>query len=60
MIWASDWPHTTRTPGNAPTDVSAFKQVDDAAVLSLLAAWAPRAEIRRTILVDNPVRLYGF
>jgi len=60
MLWASDWPHTSRTPGMAPTEVSDFRRVDDPAVLNLLAAWAPDAEVRRKILVDNPARLYGF
>ncbi len=28
--------------------------------MNLLAVWAPDAAQRRTILVDNPARLYGF
>ncbi|MBV9736268.1 MAG: amidohydrolase family protein [Acidisphaera sp.] len=48
-LWASNWPH----PGQAP-------RPDSRTLLDLLAEWAPQAEIRRRILVDNPGRLYGF
>jgi predicted TIM-barrel fold metal-dependent hydrolase len=33
---------------------------DDAALLDLLADWAPGETTRRRILVDNPTELYGF
>lgn len=49
MVWGSDWPHPTER--NKP---------DDAALLDLLAEWAPEESVRRRILVDNPARLYGF
>ena len=51
MLWASNWPH----PGNrkpAPPD--------DAALLDLLADWAPDEAVQRKILVDNPAELYRF
>jgi|SRR5471032_993762 len=48
-LWASNWPHPGRNP-----------QPDDAAMLDLLTYWAPQASVRRQILVDNPVTLYGF
>jgi len=34
--------------------------IDDGRLLDQLPVWAPDAAIRKTILVDNPVRLYGF
>jgi D-galactarolactone isomerase len=49
VVWGSDWPHTTAT---AP--------VDDAALIDLLARWAPDARTRERILVENPSVLYGF
>ena len=49
MLWASNWPH----PGQ-PAALEAPQLVD------LLADWSPDAAVRRTILVDNPARLYGF
>lgn len=49
VIWGSDWPHPTET-----------SKPDDAALLSLLAQWAPDEALRERILVANPARLYRF
>ena len=50
VVWGSDWPH-----------VMQFKPMpNDGDLLDALADWAPDAELRRRILVDNPARLYGF
>jgi predicted TIM-barrel fold metal-dependent hydrolase len=49
MVWGTNWPHP-----NAATIP------DDAALLDLLADWAPGVAQRRAILVENPARLYGF
>jgi D-galactarolactone isomerase len=49
MVWGSDWPHPTEQ-----------HKPDDAALLDLLADWAPDESQRQRILVDNPARLYGF
>ena len=35
-------------------------QIDDGRLLNQLPVWAPDAALRKTILVDNPARLYGF
>jgi len=50
MVWGSDWPHPA-VSGSIPKD---------AALLDLLAMWAPDADIRRRILTENPAQLYGF
>jgi predicted TIM-barrel fold metal-dependent hydrolase len=50
MLWATDWPHTTLTK----------KMPNDGDLVDLLSTWIPDAETRRTLLVDNPARLYGF
>ena len=50
MVWASNWPHPLH--GGVPPD--------DAQLLDLLLEWAPQAEVRRRILVENPSTLYGF
>ena len=42
------------------TVVTPLLQIDDGRLLNLLPAWAPDAAVRKTILVDNPARLYGF
>ena len=50
LVWGSDWPHTTETPGT----------VNDADLVDLLSAWAASDAAMDRILVDNPARLYGF
>ncbi|MFL6417751.1 MAG: amidohydrolase family protein [Bryobacteraceae bacterium] len=49
LVWGSDWPHPTTD--NKP---------DDAVLFDLLSEWAPDAAERHGILVENPVKLYGF
>lgn len=49
-LWATDWPHpgiTTPMP-------------DDGALLDMFGTWVRTPAMRHRILVDNPVRLYGF
>jgi predicted TIM-barrel fold metal-dependent hydrolase len=61
-LWGTDWPHpgTTPPPGGQRTDVTPLLRIDDGRLLNQLAVWAPDADVRRKILVDNPARLYGF
>jgi predicted TIM-barrel fold metal-dependent hydrolase len=62
ILWGTDWPHPPGVPpgGGKATDVVAPLQIDDGRLLNLLPIWAPDAAVRKTILVDNPARLYGF
>jgi len=62
IIWGTDWPHpnSVTAPGKQITDVTPLFQIDDGRLLNQLAVWAPDAATRKTILVDNPARLYGF
>jgi predicted TIM-barrel fold metal-dependent hydrolase len=60
IVWGSDWPHPNTPSGRPPAEVSPLLQIDDGRVLNQLAVWVPDAATRRTILVDNPARLYGF
>ncbi len=60
ILWGSDWPHPNTNSGRKPDDISPPLRVDDGRVLNLLAAWAPDANLRDKILVDNPATLYGF
>ncbi len=50
LLWGSDWPHV----------MCKKPMPNDGALMELLAVWVPDAEVRHTILVDNPARLYGF
>ena len=62
IVWGTDWPHPNSEPlaGYGAMDVRPFFQIDDGRLLNQLPLWAPDAAIRKKILVDNPVRLYGF
>ena len=50
VLWGTDWPHPN-IEGVMPNDGD---------LVDLLALYAPDAEMRRRILVDNPARLCGF
>jgi predicted TIM-barrel fold metal-dependent hydrolase len=62
ILWASDWPHvdSVPVPSRKPTDVVPPLPIDDGHIFNLLPTWAPDASTRKTILVENPARLYGF
>lgn len=60
ILWGSDWPHPGTTARAGAAAVTPFLEVDDIGVLNQLAVWVPDERLRRTILVDNPARLYGF
>ena len=62
IIWGTDWPHPDSTPvaGRKSTDLAPLLQIDDGRLINQLAVWAPDAQQRRLILVDNPAQLYGF
>lgn len=49
VVWGSDWPHPTKQD-----------KPDDAQLLNVLAAWSGSAARLKSILVDNPARLYQF
>jgi predicted TIM-barrel fold metal-dependent hydrolase len=62
IVWGTDWPHpnSVTEPGRKVTDISPLWQIDDGALMNQLPVWAPEPAARKTILVDNPARLYGF
>jgi predicted TIM-barrel fold metal-dependent hydrolase len=60
MLWGSDWPHTVRNPDKGPFEIHPFLMVDDVHNLVLLKNWTGTEQILRTILVENPRKLYGF
>jgi predicted TIM-barrel fold metal-dependent hydrolase len=49
LIWGSDYPH-----------LSFADKVGSVELFNLLARWAPDDHVRRSILVENPARLFGF
>jgi predicted TIM-barrel fold metal-dependent hydrolase len=62
VLWGTDWPHpdSSRVPGRRAIDIAPLLQVDDSRLFNQLLVWAPDENVRRTILVENPARLYGF
>ncbi|MCP3381682.1 amidohydrolase family protein [Bradyrhizobium sp. CCGUVB4N] len=62
IVWGTDWPHpdSAQVDGRKATDIAPFHAIDDGRLLNQLPLWAPDADVRRKILVDNPARLYGF
>ncbi|MDH2353979.1 amidohydrolase family protein [Bradyrhizobium sp. SSUT18] len=62
VVWGTDWPHpdSSRVEGRKATDIAPLYQIDDGRLLNQLPVWAPDANLRKKILVDNPARLYGF
>jgi predicted TIM-barrel fold metal-dependent hydrolase len=62
VVWGTDWPHpdSSTRPDRKPTEVTPLYQIDDGRLFNQLPVWAPDAETRKKILVDNPARLYGF
>jgi predicted TIM-barrel fold metal-dependent hydrolase len=60
IVWGTDWPHPNSASGKPATELSPLLQIDDGRLLNQLAVWAPDAQVRKQILVDNPARLYGF
>ena len=49
VMWGSDYPH-----------LSFADRVSSVALFNLLGRWAPDAETRRKVLVENPQRLFKF
>ena len=62
MVWASDWPHTPKHSGGLyeGTEPLPFQKIDTAGLYHAMEAWFPDIGTRRTILQDNPGRLYGW
>jgi predicted TIM-barrel fold metal-dependent hydrolase len=61
ILWGSDWPHPgLPVPGRSLAEITPFFQIDDGHILNLLPTWVPDAAVRKTILVGNPAKLYGF
>jgi predicted TIM-barrel fold metal-dependent hydrolase len=60
ILWGSDWPHPRQVPGRSASEVTTLFQIDDGQVFNQLAVWAPEPALRKTILVENPARLFGF
>jgi len=50
LLWGSDWPHV----------LVKSKMPNDGDLSDVFAKWVPDEQTRRSILVDNPAKLYDF
>ena len=50
VLWGSDWPHPNQYD----------EMQNDGDLLDAFAQWVPEDDLRRQVLVDNPVALYEF
>jgi predicted TIM-barrel fold metal-dependent hydrolase len=50
LMWGTDWPHPS---------IAAAVMPDDGHLLDLFMDWTPDAAVRRKILVETPMRLFG-
>ncbi|HEY4265682.1 MAG TPA: amidohydrolase family protein [Micropepsaceae bacterium] len=60
MLWGTNWPHPDQIPGRPISEITPYHVVDNKNLVRLFAEWCPDAGMRKTILVDTPVRLYRF
>lgn len=62
LVWGTDWPHTAAHAGRPGADppLIEFRDLDQAALLDLLAQAAGDSLTLNQILTDNPARLYGW
>jgi len=51
LVWGTDWPHVGHASGSIPKEM---------VLEDLFKRCVPDVGVRQKILVDNPVRLYGF
>ena len=49
VLWGTDFPHPNPT-----------HEADEADLVDLVPKFAPDPALQRKLLVDNPIRLYGF
>ena len=63
LVWASDWPHTgggAERKARPAAETEPFRDIDDAGVLGIAAAWCGSDPMRDRLFVTNPARLFGF
>ncbi len=62
LLWGSDWPHTGYHDGGAGTNAPSipFRAVGYGELLNWFGDIVTDPAVQRTILVENPEKLYGF
>ncbi len=60
LLWASDWPHTSRKPGAPAQELSPYRSIASEDLVSERNRWLGSGELLQAVCVDNPARLYRF
>jgi predicted TIM-barrel fold metal-dependent hydrolase len=60
MLWGTNWPHPDQIAGRPISQITPYHAIDNENLVRLFAQWCPDANVRKTILVDTPARLYRF
>lgn len=60
LLWASDWPHTSRRAGAAAYEISPYRSIDAHQLAAQRQRWLPSAGLIEQVCVDNPRTLYRF
>ena len=60
MLWGTDWPHPATRRQPDASGIEPFDAIDDPAALARFAGWVGDPALLKTILVENPERLYDF
>ena len=60
LLWGSDWPHTNREPGVHAHAISRYRPIAPHALIQERNDWLHTAALQRSVLIDNPARLYRF
>ena len=60
-VWGSDWPHTPpRIQGETENSVLPYRNIDYGRLFGDFLGAVALPEMMRRILIENPIRLYGF
>lgn len=60
MLWASDWPHTSRRADAAAHEISPYRPIDAHQLVAQRERWLADEALIHQVCVDNPRRLYRF
>jgi len=60
LLWASDWPHTSRSAEGPIESVSPYRAIASADLVAERERWLPDEQAMHQVCVANPARLYRF
>lgn len=60
LLWASDWPHTSRREGTTPQDISPYRSIAASDLIAERNRWLRSDGLMEQVCVANPQMLYRF